>query len=437
MHIYFSGIGGVGIGPLAEIALDAGYKVSGSDLQESSLTKALAERGANIHIGQDGSQIKEVHDSAPIDWFVYTSALPADHAELGFAKSKNLKSTKRDELLAHIIDEEDLKLIAVAGTHGKTTTTGMLVWLFQRCGIPISYSIGTTISFGPSGFYDPNSRFFVYECDEYDRNFLHFKPWISLITSLDHDHPDIYPTPDDYKQAFLEFLGTSSHVYIWQKDARYLSGKTPLDEAVSGDIPHRFVIHDDLQADLTAVPVVGEHNRRNGFLAVDLVADGYDLEPEGKTRRWNEIAQLLQDFPGTDRRFEKLADNLYSDYGHHPVEIAATLQLAREVSDKVVLVYQPHQNTRQHEVRHEYKDSMKLADTIYWLPTYLSREDPQLETLSPEQLIKELGNKDAAQPAELDDALWQNIQTARREGKLVLVMGAGSIDSWVRKQLSL
>ena len=144
----------------------------------------------------------------------------------------------------------------------------------------------------------------------------------------------------------------------------------------------------------------------------------------------------MNQFPGTARRFEKLADHLYSDYGHHPVEIAATLQLARELSDHVVLVYQPHQNIRQHEIRHQYTDCMTLAETVYWLPTYLTREDPHLPILTPEQLSQHMVNRSAVQSAKLDDQLWQAITAARRAGKLVLCMGAGTIDSWLRQRLA-
>lgn len=157
MNIYFSGIGGVGIGPLAEIACDAGYDVTGSDLNESLITKELRDRGIVINNLQDGVFLKTQHSEKPIDWFVYTSALPDNHPELLQARELGIKTAKRDELLAYIISDKKLKLIAIAGTHGKTTTTGMMVWTLQQLNIPVSYSIGTTISFGPSGKFDPNS----------------------------------------------------------------------------------------------------------------------------------------------------------------------------------------------------------------------------------------------------------------------------------------
>jgi len=182
MNIYFSGLGGVGIGPLVEIARDAGHTIMGSDLTDSLITKELRSQGVMVNIGQDGSFLQKSHTVTPIDWFVYTSALPDDHAELLLARELGIRMSKRDEFLAYILQEKDLKLIAIAGTHGKTTTTGMMVWLMKQLGLPVSYSVGTTISFGPSGQFDPKSEYFIYECDEYDRNFLNFHPYLSLIT---------------------------------------------------------------------------------------------------------------------------------------------------------------------------------------------------------------------------------------------------------------
>ena len=419
MHIYFSGLGGVAIGPLAEIARDAGYQVSGSDLSDSLMTTQLRESGMNVLIGQDGSQIAEVHSEKPIDWFVYTAALPEDHPELVFAREHGIKTSKRDELIAHIIREKNLKLIAICGTHGKTTTTSMAVWALKQLGIPVSYSVGTTLSFGPSGVFDPESKYFVYECDEFDRNMLHFEPALSLITSIDHDHFDTYPTASDYAQAFVQFIEQSEYSLLWERDLRYLQT----------DLQADYEAYDE-HMDLSHLKLPGDHVRHNAFLVEQALKRLLPDESPAK------IVSTLNEFPGADRRMERLADNLYSDYGHHPVEIAATLQSARELSDHVVLVYQPHQNVRQHEVRDEYTDVMELAEKIYWLPTYLTREHQDLEVLTPQQLSENLTNRDAVEFADFDDELWQAIERERAAGKLVLVMGAGPIDGWVRQQLA-
>ena len=415
MNIFFSGLGGVGMGPLAEIARDAGYEVFGSDVEEGLMTDKLAEVGIDVYIGQqDGSFLQETHDAAPLDWFVYTPAVKEDHPELVLARKLGIPTAKRGEYLAHFIEEKNLKLIAISGTHGKTTTTGMVIWTMKELGIPVSYSIGTTLTFGPSGVYDPKSEYFVYECDEFDRNMLYFSPYLALIPSLDYDHPDTYSTQKDYLEAFREFALNSTSVITWSDQ-----------HAEAFDGLHNVT----LLAATKTIPdlaIVGLHNRRNAVLVQDAFT---------KLRLSEDISDIILRFPGTDRRFEKLGENLYSDYGHHPVEIAATLQLARELSDHVVLVYQPHQNIRQHEIKDDYTDQFELAEDIYWLPTYLSREDPNLAILKPEDLIHNVTNRDHIHITEFNDTLWNTIEAARESGKLVVGMGAGAIDGWLRNQI--
>lgn len=415
MNIYFSGIGGVGLGPLAEIAAGAGHSVHGSDTKASLTTAELEKRGISISTDQSGDYLAYLHGQQPIDWFVYTSALPADHPELMRAKALGIYTAKRDELLNYIIKDKNLKLIAVAGTHGKTTTTGMMVWTLRQLGVPVSFSVGSTMSFAPSGYLDPKAEYFVYECDEFDRNFLHFSPYLTLLTSVDYDHPDTYPTQADYAEAFSTFLDQSQHVVMWEHDT--VIAITPPKGA--------WRLHDPEAMKFT---LPGEHNRANATL-VAKACEYLGIKDK------EHVMAAINSFPGTTRRFEKLDENLYSDYGHHPVEIAATLQLARELSDHVVLVYQPHQNTRQHQVKSAYTSCMELAEEIYWLPTYQSREDPNLPILTPEQLTENLVNRDVVTYADLNDMLWDSIQAARSAGKLVLCMGAGSIDDWLRSHL--
>lgn len=418
MNIYFSGIGGVALGPLAQIARDAGHTVIGSDPNSSLTTKELESEGIAISNDQSGRFLADCHEKTPIDWFVYTSALTTDHPELEWAKHLDIpRITKRNELIDHLLQEKELKMIAIAGTHGKTTTTAMMVWAFQQLGIPVSYSIGTTLSFGPSGKYAEGSEYFIYECDEFDRNFLHFSPYLSLVTSIDYDHPDSYPTQADYTGAFSQFLGQSGQVVMWAHDT-----------VLSIEVPRTAWILND--SEVATIPLAGAHNRANATL----VLKGLEYAEIGPL---DDARAALANFPGSARRFEKLADNLYSDYGHHPVEIGATLQLARELSEHVVLVYQPHQNVRQHQVKGAYTSCMQLAETIYWLPTYLTREDPNLATLTPQELTEKLKNRESVVYAELNDALWQHISEARAAGKLVLCMGAGTIDGWLRQQLTL
>lgn len=414
MNIYFSGIGGVGIGPLAEITHDMGYAVAGSDHETSLTTDMLLRKGITVSFNQDGAFLKQQHQDKPIDWFIYTAALPKNHPELLLASKLGIKTAKRDELLAHIIKDRKLKLIAIAGTHGKTTTTGMMIWAMQTLNIPISYSVGTTIKFGPSGKFDPKSEYFVYECDEFDRNFLHFEPYLSIITSIDYDHPDTYSTPDDYLSAFRQFAKNSQKTITWRDQHGEIFA-----ELQNVDIVDQTQIDDKFE-------ITGEHNRRNATLTKKAL-EYLNVKTD--------VYEIIKTFPGTGRRFEKLADNLYSDYGHHPVEIASTLQLANELSDDITLVYQPHQNIRQHEIKDQYIDQFIKAKKIYWLPTYLSREDPKLPILEPKDLIQHIINKSDVEIVNFDDDLWSKIEKARSQNSLVLCMGAGRIDGWVREKL--
>jgi UDP-N-acetylmuramate--alanine ligase len=416
MNVYFSCIAGVGIGPLAEIAKDAGYEVAGSDLADSLITKELQAKGIPITKNQDGSFLKARHAEKPIDWFVYSSALKEDSPELVMARKLGIKTSKRDGFLPIFIRDNHLKLIAVAGTHGKTTTTSMLVYTFQKLGLPVSYSIGTTLSFGPSGKYDPNSEYFIYECDEYDRNFLNYEPYLSLIPSVDYDHPDIYPTQQDYNDAFRQFAISSQQIITWEDQP----------SEIFDNLANVTLLKTD-EIDQSS-RLSGEHNRRNAALVKAT------LKRLGINKNVDEI---LANFPGSDRRFEKLAEHIYSDYGHHPVEIAATLQMAHELSNKVALIYQPHQNSRQYQIRDQYDDQVfKYADKIYWVPTYLTREDPSLAILTPKDLAKNINDKTKLIVSNLDEKLWVDINDDIDNGYLALFMGAGTIDNWLRSTLA-
>lgn len=402
---------------MAEISIDAGYDVVGSDLQNSLMTDQLSKRGVAVNVGQDGNFLRSEHEKAPIDWFVHTSALPSDHPELVLAQTLGIRTTKRDELILRIVKDKNLKLIAIAGTHGKTTTTGMAVWALKQLGVPVSYSVGTTLSWGPSGHFDPESQYFVYECDEFDRNFLKFTPYLSLITSIRHDHPDTYPTEEEYKEAFRQFIRQSETTILWSDGADYIDNR---DAKV-------WVLQ---KGETEPLPIAGEHNRRNATL----VLKSLDKLKIGDN---DAVKMALKSFPGTKRRFEKLAENLYSDYGHTPDEIAATLQMAKEVAKKVVLIYQPHQNIRQHSIRDDYTDEVFAdASEVYWLPTYLSRENDNLAILTPRELTNNMA-RTATHYSDLNAQLWDDIQRHLDAGALVLCMGAASIDEWVRDQANI
>lgn len=428
MHIYFSGIGGAGIGPLALIAHQAGYQVSGSDKQDNQYIDYLRAHGLTaIHIGQDYEQIAKVHSHTPIDWFIYTSALPIeqpDAPELRFCKDHNIKATKRDEFLASFIQQKKLKLVAVAGTHGKTTTTAMAIWLFKQLGIPVSYSVGAKLSFGDMGEYNPRSQYFIYEADEYDKNFLAFHPHLSLITGIDWDHPDIYPTYDQYKQAFRQFLTQSQQAVLWASDVERLS--------LAADQTHLVVDGQDPLIN-SKLHLPGLVNRQNAWEVAQAVAHltGEPLD---------ELLGYMDRFPGVGRRFEQIAPHLYTDYAHTPPKIEGALQLAHEVAgNNVVVVYEGLHNTRQHFIKKELAHLFDDVKQLYIVPSYLAREDPALALLSPADLKNLLSpsSREHTTAAQLDDSLKRHISQHLEGGDTVLCIsagGGGSLDEWLRKQ---
>ncbi|HSW37797.1 MAG TPA: Mur ligase domain-containing protein [Candidatus Saccharimonadales bacterium] len=430
MHIYFSGIGGTAIGPLALIAKQAGFEVSGSDKQTSQYIEYLKKHGiTNIHIGQDRQAIAVVHQKRPIDWFVYTSALPLenpDAPELAYCAEQGIKTSKRDEFLNHIFQTKGLKLLAIAGTHGKTTTTAMVIWLFKQLGMPFSYSVGAKIPFGDMGQFEPQSEYFVYEADEFDRNFLAYEPHISLITGVSWDHHEIFPTREDYQAAFREFIGQSQQVFLWQEDADYLAVEpgpviTSLDSSEILDAKHK-------------IKLVGLYNRLDAWLAVQAVHYVTKKPVE-------ELLKHINRFPGLQRRMEQIIPGLYSDYAHTPEKIRGAMSVATEMAAdagrKVIVVYEPLTNRRQHYMLDDYKDCFAGAAKVYWLPSYLAREDPNQRIIPPEELISHLADPSIAEPAERNDKLKQTIQKHLAAGDMVVGMAGGggdSLDEWLRKE---
>jgi len=388
------------MGPLALMAKDAGMTVFGSDLEGSLVDVELEARGIEFQIGaQDGRFLQQKVDEGGVDWFVYTSALPKDHAELLLAKKLGIKATKRDEFIADLVEKLGLRMIAVTGTHGKTTTTAMLIWGCQQLGVEISYLVGSTLPFAPAGHYAPNSKYFVYEADEFDRNFLHFYPWRAVITSVSYDHADVYPTREEYLAAFKQFEKQSEKVI---EDVAPKEGLT----------------------------LAGEKRRLNASLAVEVLQEITDVAEA-------EIVEIMNQFPGVRRRFEKLQEGAVSDYAHHPEEIQATIDLAREEIKRdgkagLVLVYEPHQNRRQHKIYKDYKQAFLGADKVFFLPTFLTRENPELKLLTTEELINEMENKEVAEAAVMGEELAEKLKDYQRKNYLVVLMTAGPADKWFR-----
>jgi UDP-N-acetylmuramate--alanine ligase len=470
LHIYFSGIGGTGLSPLAHLALDCGYSVSGSDREESQNIEDLRARGVKIDVVQSEQEIDLVHQKNSIDWIIATSALPQNHPHKTFAVNNGVKISKRHELINLILEQKNLKLIAVAGTHGKTTTVGMIVWMFKQLGIPVSYLIGTNISYGRSGEFALGSQYFIYECDEFDRNFLNFEPYLSIIPSLDYDHPDTYKTEKDYSEAFVQFMSQSQCVISWEVVNRYMQ-KVYTEQGLGYtkmlDGKEIYFLQDDEPNNQEYymidrwIKIPGILKRRNALVAMSGLASfcGMDMD---------DMLKVVASFPGTQRRFEKLAQNLYSDYGHHPAEIFATLQMASEIineqylskldtmegklleksgelhKQKLILVYQPHQNIRQHDadIQKGYKNCFEIANKVYWLPTYLSREYTDLPILTPQDIIEKSELKSNPKNdnvefavAQMDDSLVGDLKNHLEAGDMVVIMGAGDIDAWGRASI--
>jgi UDP-N-acetylmuramate--alanine ligase len=430
MNIFISGIGGAGMGPLAEVAHQAGHHVVGSDKQQSSYISYLKKHGiSDIAIGQTRENIARVHAETPLDWYVYSSAVTLenpDAPELLFAREHGIKTAKRDELLNHILNEKNLEMIAIAGTHGKTTTVAMTVFLLLELGQSLSYLLPAKTSFADMGKYDPKSKLFVYEADEFDRNFLAFRPKISLISGVAYDHHEIFPTRQDYYSAFREFISQSEQTILWQDDAK--------DLGLSADENIHILEQDD--ANLDKISLLGEFNRRDALLAVRAVREltGQPLE---------KLLAIVSRFPGLSRRMEKIAPNLYSDYAHTPEKITGAMSVAREMAaqtgQRLAVLYEPLTNRRQAYIMDEYKGVFKGADKLYWLPSYLAREPKNLRIIPPAELIEHLDapTRAIATPAEMNDDLAGEISEHLRRGDMVIGLtggGGNSLDTWLRER---
>ncbi len=380
MKLYFIGILGKGLKPLAELAKELGEEVAGSD-RDQHLGDFLLEAA---------------------DWVIYSSAIPADHPELRAAERLGKKCTKRAELINQILTSKNLRLLAVAGTHGKTTTTAMLIWACQALDLPVSYLVGSNLPWAGdrAGHYDAGGQFLIYEADEYDRNFLNFHPAIAGITTVTYDHHDIYPTEADYQAAFQQFREQSSLVL------------------------ENVAIN-------PAISLVGEIRRQDASLALAMLEAAF---PEVAPAR---LIEALNRFPGVGRRFESIAPGVFSDYAHHPNEVAATVQMALELAERegkagVVAVYEPLTNARQLAVRQLYRTAFNGVTKLYWLPTFLAREPAGQAILQPADFIADLDPSVPAEPATAGLELADKLRAYRDQNYLVLLMLGNADDSWVR-----
>ncbi len=391
MKVHFIGIGGIGVSAIARMMLAAGQTVTGSDQSESLVTEELAKLGATIFGHHHADNV-----SADVDLVVYTIALAVDNPELIKAKSLDVPVLSYPEMLGRI--SADKYTIAVAGTHGKTTTTAMLAQIFIAAGLDPTVIVGSLFKDSQSNFIAGKSKYLIVEACEYRRSFLNLNPKILVITNIDNDHLDYYKNLADIQSAFAE-----------------LAAKVPADGRVITETEYRQV---PLPIEL---PMPGEHNQRNAQAAIAAAkAVGID---EGLARR------ALAKFSGTWRRFEykgetKTGAKVYDDYAHHPTEIAATLAGARAVfpDKKITIVFQPHLYSRTKLLFDDFTKSFSGADEVIILPIYAARE-PADPSITSERLAKAIGGRYL--PSLAEAATYLTAHTGPTD--LVVIMGAGDI----------
>ena len=424
MHLYIAGINGAGMSPLAEIVHQLGYQISGSDLQNSEFIETIKTRTPRsiINIGQTAGQISRTHAQKPIDWYIYSSALAwasPPNQELAWAKKNLARVSKRDEFLNFIIKNQKLKLFAITGSHGKTTTTAMLIWASQKLGLNPSSAVGGKLINQPSARLLPESQWFIYEADEFDRNFLAFEPDLSIITGIEHDHHEIYPTKASYYQEMIEFIKQSQKVIMHQADWQILNQFQSLDQ-----FRHIFLMPKITKSDFQ---LLGRVNRLNA----EVVRQSMQIWQ--KQLRNDLIVDALNQFPSLWRRFEQIAPNIYTDYAHNIAKIKGCLQIASELQKPLAVIYEPHSNLRQHHIRLEYVNLFKPTQKLYWLPTHLARENQNLKLLSPETLTKDLNYPEIIAISEMDNKLIQSLKADIKNDWIIVGMSAGNLDSWLRQ----
>lgn len=441
-HIHFVGIGGMGMSGLAEIALDQGFSVSGSDLSESDITRHLAQSGAAIHIGHSAAHI----DGA--DVVVYSSAVKiTDNPETAEAEKRKIPLIRRAEMLAEVTR---LKYsVSIAGTHGKTTTTSMTGLALMNGGLDPTVIVGGKLS----GLGGTNARlgkgeWAVVEADEFDRSFLKLTPTVAVITNLEREHMDIYKDIDDLKSAFVEFANKVPFYgfvvlciddpgvmdifpSIRRKKVTY--GLSPqadyraVDPVYEGEGSSSVVVNNKTGETLGTLRlnVPGQHNIQNALAAI---AAGCELGVP-----FERLAQALHTFSGVYRRFEVKGSiddvMVVDDYAHHPTEVAATLSAARKGwKRRVIGVFQPHTYTRTKEFYKEFGRAFFDADVLIVLDVYPAREIP-IEGVTGKLIADaaaDYGHKNVLWCPSLQDAL-HTLSSTTKPGDLVVTMGAGDV----------
>lgn len=436
-HIHFVGIGGAGMSGMAELLLNLGYEVTGSDLLKTGITQRLSSLGVKIFYNHRAQNVEGA------DVVVYSSAVRAENPELEEARRRKIPVVRRAELLAELMRMKEG--IAIAGTHGKTTTTSMVGKILKEAEFDPTLIVGGVVkSLGTSARLG-NSNFLVCEADEFDRSFLKLTPTIAVVTNIDLEHLDCYKNFRAIKRAFLQFLnkvpfygacilclddrGVESIVskierkvitYGLREDAHIRAEDVCFKKSSS-----EFTVVHKAERHRIFLGVPGIHNVRNALAAI---AVGIELEIDIGT-----IGRALHDFKGVHRRFEIKGECngivVVDDYAHHPAEIEATLSAAKSGFERrVVTVFQPHLYSRTRDFYSEFANMLSMSDILVITDVYPAREEP-IEGVSGEliaQAVERLGHKGVyyiPNQSELVGFLSKIV----KEGDMLITMGAGDI----------
>jgi UDP-N-acetylmuramate--alanine ligase len=437
-RFHFVGIGGVGMSGLAEILVNMGHKVTGSDRQKSELTDYLAGIGVEIYEGHKAEHVQDV------DYLIYSSAIPMNNPEIVAAITKNIRMIRRAELLGQFMNRKFG--IAVAGTHGKTSTTSMIGHILLNGGFDPTIIVGGTLKNLMTNARLGSSEYLVTEADEYDRSFLALFPRIAVITSVEADHLDIYDDLDDLKRTFVKFANQVSFdglLMVSADDENVQQIQSQFNNTV---LTYGFSDHADYRAENIQfnrnctrfeafykvkslgefeLIVPGDHNVKNALAAIGVC---YELEmPVDK------IYTGLKTFTGVHRRFEIKADInnilIVDDYAHHPTEVRATLKSAKTGWDsKIIAAFQPHLYTRTRDFYKEFAKALAIADICIICDVYPAREE-KIPGVSGEiiaRALKKNGHKNTIYIENKDD-IPEQAQKLLKPGNMFISMGAGDI----------
>ena len=437
------GIGGIGMSALACHYLHAGCKVAGYDRISTPLTRKLEAMGAEIHYTESPGLIP-----AGIDAVVYTPAVPSTHAEWAEIKRRELPVYKRAQVLGML--SRQYKTLAVAGTHGKTTTSALLAYLLHGS-IGCKAILGGIVpDLGGNYLHDEKSSYLVTEADEYDRSFLQLHPWFSAVTAWDADHLDIYGNVESMREAYLQFIRQSEHFIAecslqlpLQPDYVYgIQNQAHADCGTKAAFAYNLQVKDccynfDYSGPKAVIENLnlscpGRHNIQNAVAAVSLALEA-GVEPQ-------EIRRLLPLFRGVCRRLERCFSQpglaYYDDYAHHPAEITASFNALREFYPdyRLAVMFQPHLYSRTRDLAQDFALSLSQADELCLIDIYPAREEPIAGVDT--RLIGEKITNIPVHYANRKNALLQverylEEQKKKQEKLLLITMGAGDIDTLV------